>query len=89
MRHKVISKSSLTLIFFATFCFPSFHVHSAAVKVIVCESCGELSLLKSVNFDMPFWCQRHGHITDKTLLRISALASKKRSNQKSSVRESN
>ena len=36
----------------------------------------------------PFWCHRLDQKTNETVLRISALASKKRSNQKSSVRES-
>ena len=37
---------------------------------------------RSFNFQMLFWCLQISQKTNKLLLRISALASKKRSNQK-------
>ena len=43
---------------------------------------------RSVNFEMPFWCLQISQKTNEIFSRISALASKKKSNQKSSVRES-
>ena len=41
-----------------------------------------------VNFEMSFWCLQIDQKNNEIFARISALASKKRSNQKSSVRES-
>jgi hypothetical protein len=43
---------------------------------------------RSVDFKMSFWCHRLDQNTNLIFSRISALASKKRSNQKSSVKES-
>jgi hypothetical protein len=37
---------------------------------------------RSVNFEMSFWCHRFDQNTSKIILRISALASKNRSNKK-------
>ena len=44
--------------------------------------------MRSVIFEMIFWCNQIDPKTSKIFVRISALAYKKRSNQKSSVRES-
>ena len=43
------------------------------------------SSLKSVNFEMSFWCLQIDQKTNDIFVRISALASKKRFDQKSSV----
>ena len=43
---------------------------------------------RSANFEMSFWWLQINQKTNKIFVRISALAFKKRSNQKSSVRES-
>ena len=37
---------------------------------------------RSVNFEMSFWCDHFNQKTNEIILRISALASKKSSNQK-------
>ena len=39
-------------------------------------------MLRSVDFEMSFWCLQIDQKTNKNFVRISALASKKRSNQK-------
>ena len=44
--------------------------------------------LQSVNFKMSFWCLQISQKTNEIFSRIFALASKKRSNQKRSVKES-
>ena len=43
---------------------------------------------RSVNFEMSFWSLQIDQKTNKFFVRISALATKKRSNQKISVSES-
>ena len=49
---------------------------------------GKLVTERSVSYEMFFWCLLIDQKTNEIFVRISALASKKRSNQKSSVRES-
>ena len=51
------------------------------------ESFYKWTLLRSVNFEMSFWCLQIDQKNNEIFVRISALTSKKMSNQKCSVRE--
>ena len=57
----------------------------AGVVHVVQEDGDAQHFKRSVNFEMSFW---YHQIDQQKILRISSLASKKRSNQKSSVRKS-
>ena len=57
----------------------------AGIVHVVQEDGDAQHFKRSVNFEMSFW---YHQIDQQKILRISSLASKKRSNQKSSVRKS-
>ena len=60
----------------------TFLIHIGPESVIsVTKSCQDTDLIFQ-SFEMSFWCQRLDQNTNENISRISALASKKRSNQK-------
>ena len=61
-----------------------FQVHCISIRArsIFEFQVGYSNYKRSVNFKMSFWCHRFDQKTNNFFLRISALASKKRSNQK-------